>query len=77
MSQSIDKKELYSMRYPHGTVIELTSPIDDPYGGSKPAGARFEVDFIDDALQLHGHWLPPYSGCLAVIIGHDSFKVVK
>lgn len=77
MSHLLNKKELYSMRYPHGSVIELTSPLDDPYGGSKPAGARFEVDFIDDALQLHGHWLPPQSGCMAVVIGHDKFKIVE
>lgn len=76
MSQ-LNKKELYSMKYPHGTVIELTEPIDDPYGGSKPVGARFHVDFVDDALQLQGNWLSPYSGCMAVVIGHDKFKIVE
>ena len=73
MSQSIDKKELYSMRYPHGTVIELTAPIDDPYT-PKPVGARFHVDFMDDCCQLHGHW--EGGGSMAVDVEHDHFKVV-
>jgi hypothetical protein len=73
----IDKKAIYSARYPHGTIIELTAPIEDRYGGSKPVGARFEVDYMDDSYQLHGHWLPPASGGLAVIIEEDSFKIVE
>ena len=73
----IDKKAVYSMRYPHGTIVELTEPIVDEYDGSKPIGSRFEVDFVDDALQLHGRWLPPASGSLAIIIGEDHFKVVS
>lgn len=70
-----DKKLYYSYRYPAGTIIELTAPIDDPYN-PKPVGARFKVNSIDDAFQLHGSWLPPYSGCLAVDIEHDSFVIV-
>lgn len=77
MSHPIDKKALYEARYPHGTIIELTEPIEDPYGSSKPAGSRFKVDFVDDALQLCGSWLPPQSGSIAVIIEEDSFKVVE
>lgn len=77
MSQPIDKKALYSMRYPKGTIIELTEPMEDRYGGGKPAGSRFRVDYVDDALQLHGVWLPPQSGSLAVIIEHDKFKVIS
>ena len=48
MSIPIDKKEYYRMRYTRGTVIELTEPLEDPYS-SKPAGAKFKVDFVDDA----------------------------
>jgi hypothetical protein len=73
----ITKKEVYSARYPEGTIIELTAPIEDDYGGSKPVGARFCVEYMDDALQLHGHWLAPERGSLAVEIEKDSFKVVK
>lgn len=76
MGIPIDKKAVYSARYPHGTIIELTAPIEDPYGGSKPIGARFKVDFIDDALQLQGYWLPPERGSIAVSIEDDSFKIV-
>lgn len=77
MGFPIDKKAVYSARYPHGTIIELTAPIEDPYGASKPVGARFEVDFVDDAYQLQGRWLPPASGSIAVIIEEDSFKIVQ
>lgn len=77
MSQPIDKKTLYSMRYPQGTIIELEEPIMDSYGGSKPIGSRFRVDYVDDMFQLHGVWLAPQSGSLAVIIEHDKFKIVK
>jgi hypothetical protein len=73
----IDKKAMYSARYPSGTIVELTAPIEDPYGGSKPIGARFKVDFVDDAFQLQGHWLPPESGSIAIIIEEDSFKIVE
>ena len=68
-------RDSYSMRYPHGTVVELTEPVEDEYT-PKPAGARFEVDFIDDQLQMHGTWLPPEKGSLALIIGLDKFEVV-
>jgi hypothetical protein len=40
MSLQLTKKELYMSKYPKGTIIELTAPIDDPYT-PKPAGARF------------------------------------
>lgn len=76
MSTKIDKQAYYSMRYPSGTIIELTAPIEDKYS-PKPIGARFKVDSVDSMLQLHGHWLPPERGCLAVEIEMDSFKVVK
>jgi hypothetical protein len=73
----MDKKDYYRAKYPRGTVIELTEAIEDPYGGSKPVGARFEVDGVDDMLQLQGKWLPPERGSIAVIIGHDKFKIVR
>ena len=76
MSIPIDKKEYYRMRYTRGTVIELTEPLEDSYS-SKPAGAKIKVDFVDDALQLQGHWLPPESGTLAVAIEKDKFKIIR
>jgi len=42
MSCSINKKEVYSARYPKGTIVELIEPIDDKYS-PKPAGSRFKV----------------------------------
>lgn len=64
-------------RYPHGTIVELTAPIEDPYGSSKPIGARFKVDFVDDMNQLQGRWLPPERGSIAILIEEDSFKIVN
>ena len=77
MAQKIDKKAVYSARYHHGTIVELTAQIEDPYGSSKPIGARFEVDFVDDGLQLQGRWLPPEHGTIAILIEEDSFKRVN
>lgn len=71
-----EKGNTYSAQYPKGTIIELTAPIDDEYS-PKPIGSRFQVEFIDDAFQLQGSWLPPESGTIAVLIEKDSFKVVK
>lgn len=31
MSYPINKKEVYSARYPKGTIIELTEPIKRPF----------------------------------------------
>ena len=76
MSYPIDKKAVYSARYPKGTIIELIEPIDDKYS-PKPAGSRFKVDYVDDAFQLQGVWLPPQSGSIAVLIEKDSFKIVE
>lgn len=75
MGVTINKKAIYTARYQKGTVIELLEPIDDPYS-PKPAGARFEVDCVDDMLQLHGRWLSPESGSMAVMIEQDKFQIV-
>ena len=75
MSYPINKKEVYSARYPKGTIVELTEPIADKYS-PKPVGSRFKVEYVDDALQLQGVWLPPQSGSIAIVIEQDKFKVI-
>lgn len=75
MGIPIDKKAVYSARYPYGTIVELTAPIEDTYT-PKPVGARFKVEYVDDAFQLQGSWLPPQSGSIAICIEQDSFKIV-
>lgn len=75
MSYPLDKKAVYMARYSKGSVLELTAPIDDPYS-PKPVGSRMRVEYIDDALQIHGEWLAPASGSIAIIIEQDSFKIV-
>ncbi len=75
MPVPIDKKSYYAMRFTKGTIIELAESICDEFS-PKPKGAKFEVDYVDDALQLHGHWLAPESGSLAVDIERDRFQIV-
>ena len=75
MPHPIDKKAVYMARYPKGSVLELTAPIDDPYS-PKPVGSRMRVEYIDDALQVHGEWIAPASGSIAIIIEQDSFTIV-
>lgn len=76
MGIPINKKAVYEARYSAGTVVELTEPIDDPYA-PKPIGSRFRVDSVDDAFQLHGSWLPPNRGSMAINIEYDHFKIVS
>lgn len=70
----MNKADKYREIYKPGTVIRLTAPINDKYT-PKPVGARFKVDFVDDECQLHGSWLYPECGSMAVIIEEDSFVV--
>jgi hypothetical protein len=76
MEMKMSRKDFYKEMYPAGTIIELTAPIDDPYS-PKEIGDRFKVKFIDDMLQLHGTWMAPATGSIAVEIGQDSFRVVS
>jgi hypothetical protein len=76
MEMKKSRKEVYEEMYPAETIIELTAPIDDPFS-PKEIGDRFKVKFIDDMLQLHGTWLEPATGSIAVEIGQDSFRVVS
>ena len=59
-------------QYPPGTRIRLNS-MDDPYAPILP-GTEGEVDFVDDAGQLHMKWDNGRS--LALIPGEDSFTVL-
>lgn len=70
-----DKVDFYRKIYTENKVIELISPIDDLYS-PKPTGAKLKIKFVDDALQIHGTWLPPESGSLAVNIDIDNFKII-
>lgn len=74
MGVPINKKAMYEARYPAGTIVELTAPIEDPFT-PKPIGSRFKVSYVDDMFQLQGSWLPPQSGSIAVLIEKDSFKI--
>lgn len=73
LSQIINQVEYYRMRYPHGTKLRLTEPIEDEFT-PKETGDIFTVNFIDDAGQIHGSWAS--GGSIAVIIEKDKFEVV-
>ena len=45
MSHPIDKKAVYTARYPKGTIIELVEPLEDPYA-PKHVGSRFKMDCV-------------------------------
>lgn len=70
----MSKIEEYRKKYPKGTILELTSPLEDPYS-PKPAGARFQVSSVDDIGQALGSWLPPESGSIAIDLEHDNYKI--
>lgn len=76
MGYPIDKKLVLQARYQIGTILELTKPLNDPYT-PKGIGARMQVEYIDDALQIHGSWLSPDQGSIALIWGVDEFKIVQ
>jgi len=57
-------------------IIELTEPIDDPYS-PKPAGARLKVEYIDAIGQLHGTWVSPHQGSIAVIPEVDHYIIIE
>ena len=59
-------------QYPPGTRIRLNA-MEDPYHPILP-GTEGEVDFVDDAGQLHMKWDNGRS--LALIPGEDSFAVL-
>ena len=59
-------------QYPPGTRIRLNA-MDDPYAPILP-GTEGEVDYVDDAGQLHMKWDNGRS--LALIQGEDSFTVL-
>lgn len=69
----LNSKELEE-KYPKGTKLRLTDPINDEYT-PKDVGDIFTVSFADDNMQLHGSWSS--GGSMALIVGVDSFEVIE
>lgn len=61
-------------KYPKGTKLRLTAPINDTYT-PKDIGDIFTVSYADDNMQLHGSWSG--GGSMAIIVGKDKFEIVK
>jgi len=74
MGFPISKVEYYRLRYPQGTKLRLTSPIQDPYS-PKAVGDIMTVSYVDDIGNIHGSWSS--GGSLAIIIGEDEFEIVN
>ena len=70
----VTQSELRRLRaqYQQGTRLQLIS-MEDPHG--VPEGTVGEVDFIDDAGQIHMKW-ETGSG-LALIPGVDRFQKIE
>lgn len=65
----------YRSVYCKGTVLEITT--DTNIGGTfVPRGSRLEIDFVDDALNIQGHWLPPKNGNLSLYLMSDRYRIV-
>ena len=60
-------------KYPKGTRVKLTAPIDDEFT-PKEVGDIFVVSRADDAGQLHGHW--ENGGSMAIVVGVDEFEII-
>ena len=60
-------------RYPAGTKIRLNH-MDDPYAPI-PDGTVGEVQYIDDAGNIHMVW--ENGRALSLIEGADSFTIIK
>ena len=60
-------------QYPPGTRIRLNS-MEDPYAPILP-GTEGEVDYVDDAGQLHTSW--EGNGSLALIYGVDEWRKIN
>ena len=60
-------------QYPPGTRVRLNS-MEDPYAPILP-GTEGEVDFVDDAGQLHMKW--DNGRTLPLAPGEDSFTVLS
>ena len=74
MGIPVNQVEYYRMRYPSGTKLRLTSPIQDPYS-PKSVGDIMVVEYIEDMAQIHGSWSS--GGSLAIIIEQDDFEIVN
>lgn len=65
------KKEVVENLYSKGDIIALIERIDDPYS-SKPIGSTAEVEYVDDALNIHVKWHNS-KGNISLIYGKDYF----
>ena len=60
------------IQFPEGTRVQLIS-MDDPHG--VPEGTLGEVQFVDDAGQIHVKW--ENGSSLALIPGADRFQILN
>ena len=63
--------ERIKKQYPEGTRVKLTSMSGE---NQMPAGLEGDVEFIDDAGQIHVLWMN--GSTLALVPGEDSFEII-
>ncbi|GHU77683.1 hypothetical protein AGMMS49992_26370 [Clostridia bacterium] len=67
-------KEEITRKYPVGTRIELTSPMDDPYP-SVSVGDQGVVEGVDDFPNIEVKW--DNGSGLSILPDVDSFRIVE
>lgn len=75
MGSNSEALAIYRARYPKGTILRLTAPVEDLFT-PKSTGELFQVSCVDDEAQIHGRWLES-GGSMALVIGVDCFVVVR
>lgn len=76
MSIPIDKEakqKLYTARYPKGTVLRLTAPIEDPYTPKSVGDEFISSGVVDSEMQLSGHWKS--GGSMSLRLEDDSYEI--
>lgn len=70
----MSKQQVNSLReqYPKGTIVELHAMRGED---QMPSGLKGEVEFVDDAGQIHTKW--SNGSTLALLPGEDSFSIVR
>ena len=75
MSYPIDKKAIYSARYPKGSILRLTAPIEDPYTPKQVGDKFISSGVVDSEFQLLGRWLS--GGSMSLRLEDDSYELVE
>lgn len=71
--RSFPTREELLVKYPPGTIVELTAPLRDPYEKRLTTGSKAEIKGADDFGNLLCRW---DNGSTLNIVPGDEFRVV-